>query len=154
MTSKNKKFYFTVSINDDQFSVITIREGAYELNSLNDEFKRSNIKEGYFTEENYQFVIKPNFSTLGSLFEFKLSSIGSQISFIPGDSPGDLLGFDAVTSFEKYILSPNPVGFLSFDNIFLECVIVQGITQYTILQWMLILVINILKNSEKAYNGK
>ena len=36
--------------------------GAYELKSLNDELRRIKIEEGYFSEENYPFAIKPKFS--------------------------------------------------------------------------------------------
>ena len=38
-----------------------------------------------------------------------------------------LLGFNKTTIFEEYNLSPNPVDKLSFDNIFFECDIAQGI---------------------------
>ena len=38
----------------------------------------------------------------------------------------DLLGFNARTLYEEYNLSTNPVDILSFDNIFLECDIAQG----------------------------
>ena len=43
--------------------------GAYEFESLNNEIKRIFIAEEHFTEENYPFLIKPNFSTLGSIIE-------------------------------------------------------------------------------------
>ena len=49
VTDKNIKFYMTVSINYDDFNVITIPKGAYEFESLNHEIKSLNIKEGYFT---------------------------------------------------------------------------------------------------------
>ena len=42
------------------------------------------------------------------------------------DSIKDLLGFHPITLYEKYNLSSNPVDFLSFDNIFVECDIAQG----------------------------
>ena len=48
------------------------------------------------------------------------------ITFAPDDSIGDLLGFNKITMFEEYNLSPNPVDNLSFDNTFLECGIAQG----------------------------
>ena len=38
----------------------------------------------------------------------------------------DLLGFHAITLYEEYKLSPNPVNILSFDNIFFETKMVQG----------------------------
>ena len=40
---------------------------------------------------------------------------------------GDLLGIIARTLDEKYILSPNHVDILSFDNIFSECNIAKGV---------------------------
>ena len=43
------------------------------------------------------------------------------------DSIKDLLGFHAITLYEEYNSSINPVDILSFDNIFLECDIAQGI---------------------------
>ena len=60
VTDKKIKFYFTKSAKDDDFSVISIPPCAYELESLNDEIKRIIIKDGYFTEESYPFIIKPN----------------------------------------------------------------------------------------------
>ena len=44
------------------------------------------------------------------------------------DSIKDLLGFHAITLYEEYYLSTNPVDILSFDNFFLECDIAQGMT--------------------------
>ena len=123
VTNKNNNFYFTVSINDDDFSVFSIPPGAFELESLNDEIKRIIIKEVYFTEENYPFVIKPNFSTLGSIIE--ISRQEPLISSLADDCIKSLLGFNAVTLYEEYNLSPSPVDILSFDNIFLECDIAQ-----------------------------
>ena len=51
VTDKNNNFYFMKSINDDDFSVISIPPGAYELESLNDELIRIIIKDGYFTKD-------------------------------------------------------------------------------------------------------
>ena len=42
------------------------------------------------------------------------------------DSIKDLLGFNARTLYKEYNLSTNPVDILSFDNIFLECDVAQG----------------------------
>ena len=67
--NKNNKFHFTVSISDDDFNVISIPSGAYEFESLNDEFRRITLKEGYFTEADYPFQFKPSFSALGSIME-------------------------------------------------------------------------------------
>ena len=124
LTSENNKFYFTKSItDDDQYIMITIPPGAYETESLNDEIKRIIINE-HFTEDNYPFVIKPKFSTLGSIIE--ISNEESAISFKASDSIGSLLAFNKRTIYEEYNLSDNPVDILSFDNIFLGCNIAQG----------------------------
>ena len=72
-----------------------------------------------------KFVYKiTNFSTLGSFIE--ISTQGPLITFVPDDSIRDLLGFITTTIFEKYKLSPKPVDILSFDNIFIEGNITQG----------------------------
>ena len=57
--------------------------------------KRIIIEEEHYTEANYPFTIKPNFSTLGSIIE--ISTQGPVISFVPDDSRRDLLGFNATT---------------------------------------------------------
>ena len=124
VTNENNKFYFIKSITDkDGNIIITIPPGAYEIESLNNEIKRIIIDEEHYTEANYPFSIKPNFSTLGSIIE--ISTQRPVITFVPHDSIRDLLGFNKTTIFEEYILSPNPVDILSFDNIFLECNIAQ-----------------------------
>ena len=124
VTNENKKFFFKKTISDDAFIKITIPPGAYEIESLNNEIKRNIIDQKHYTETNYPFNIKPNFSTLGSIIE--ISTQGPVITFLPDDSIRDLLGFSKTTIFEEYNLSPNPVDILSFDNIFLECDNAQG----------------------------
>ena len=124
VTSTNNKFYFIKSYTDKDDTIITIPPGAYEIESLNNEIKRIIIDEEHYTETDYPFSIKPNFSTLGSIIE--ISTQGPVITFVPDDSIRDLLGFNKTTIFEEYNLSPNPVDIPSFDNIFLECDIAQG----------------------------
>ena len=125
VTNSNNIFYFTKSITDDDpYVMITILPGAYEIESLNDEIKRINIDDENFTSENYPFKIKANFSTLGSIIE--ISNQESAISFRPDDSIGSLLGFNKRTIYEEYNLSDNPVDIISFDNMFIECDIAQG----------------------------
>ena len=93
VTNENNKFYFTKSITDDNhYIMITIPPGSYEIESLNNEIKRITINDEHFTEDTYPFVIKPNFSTLGSIIE--ISNEESAISFKAGDSIGSLLGFN------------------------------------------------------------
>ena len=80
VTNANNKFYFTKSISDeDGFVQITIPPGAYEIESLNNEIERSIIDKERYTEANYPFSIKPNFSTLGSIIE--ISPQGPIITF-------------------------------------------------------------------------
>ena len=125
-TNSKNKFYLTRPIDDDDFSVIQIPPGAYDIENLTDEFKRNIIKECHVTESDYPFTIKPNFSTLGSITETSIQ--GSFISFLPNDSVRDLLGFNETTLYEECNLSHNLVDILSFDNCFLETVIARGMT--------------------------
>ena len=119
------KFFFQETITDeDGLNKITIPPGAYETESLSNEIKRIIIDEGNYTEANYSFTIKPNFSTLGSIIE--ISPQGPIISFMFDDSIGDTLAFIPRTIYEEYTPSNNPVDILSFDNIFVECDIAQG----------------------------
>ena len=83
LTSKNNKFYFLKSITDkDGYIQITIPPGAYEIEALNNEIKRIIIDEEHYTEANYPFKIKPDFSTLGSIIG-PISSQGPTITFVP-----------------------------------------------------------------------
>ena len=125
ITIKNNIFYFSKSIIDDNhFNHIIIPNGADEIESLDKEIKRVIISQGYFNLEDYPFLIKPNFSTLGSIIE--IHNEESAISFIPNDSIRDLLGFNKTSIYEKNNLSPEPVDIISFDNIFIETDIAKG----------------------------
>ena len=63
-------FFFAKPITDkDGFIQFTIPPGAYEIESLNNEIRSIIIDEEHFTEANYPFTIKPNFSTLGSIID-------------------------------------------------------------------------------------
>ena len=128
VTNSNNNSFFTVSISDHDCCVISIPPGAYKLESLNDETKRILIKDGYFTGENFSFIIKPIFSTLGSIIEIKPIFIGTQFCFVHDDSIRHLLRFDPVVIYEQYTSSQKPVEILSFDNIFLEYDFAQGMT--------------------------
>ena len=122
ISSKNNKFYFINPANETV--MITIPHGAYELESLDLEIKRIIIEEGHITKDFYPFSIKPNFSTLGSIIE--ITDPNFSIDFTYDNTIHDLLGFNAVILEDEYNLSQNPVDILSFDNIFLECDIAQG----------------------------
>ena len=126
ITDRNNNFCFIKSITDrDGYIQITIPPGAYELENLNNETKRIIIDEGHYTEANYPFTIKPNFSTLGTIIE--ISTQGPVITIVPDNSITDLLGFNKTTIYEEYNLSQNPVHILSFDNIFIETNIARGL---------------------------
>ena len=124
VTNKNNKFYSKKNLIDEDFIQIRIPEGAYEIESLDDEIKRILIDKEYYTKANYPFTIKPNFSTLGS--NITISPQGPIIGFVFEDSIGKLLGFNETILWDEYNLSPNQVDILSFDDIFIETVITQG----------------------------
>ena len=124
VTNENNKFYSKKTVSDDGFIKITIPPGAYEVESLNNEIRSIIIDEEHYTEANYPFTIKPNFSTLGSIIE--ISPQEPIKSFMFDDSIKDLLGFNARTLYEDYTLSNNPVDILSFDNIFIGSNIARG----------------------------
>ena len=121
---KNKIYFKKTNTNEDGFVKITIPPGAYEIESLNSEIRRIFIDEEHYTEANYPFTVKPNFSTLGSIIE--ISPQGPIISFMFDDSIGDLLGFNARTLYEEYTPSNDPFDILSFDNIFIGTDIAKG----------------------------
>ena len=98
--------------------------GAHEIESLENEINRIIIDEGHFTESQYLFQIKPNFSTLG--FIVHISPEGPKISFRFDDSITDISAFKLNLIHEEYNLSDYPVDILSFNKKFLECDIGQG----------------------------
>ena len=124
VTSSNNKFYFEKSLVEEAFIQNRIPVGAYEIESLNDEIKRINIDEEYYTKVNYPFTIKPKFSTLGSIIEIQPQ--GPMIGFVYDNSIDNLLGFNETILYKEYNLSPNPVDILSIDHIFIETDIAQG----------------------------
>ena len=129
VSNKNNKFCFYENFSESSdWSVISISPGAYEIESLNNEIKRIVIEEGYFEQSTYPFTIKPNFSTLGSIIENSSANSNNRsfIDFRPNDSLRDLLGFKPKILNLEYNLSDHPVDILSFDNIFIECNIAQG----------------------------
>ena len=145
VTNSNNKFYFINPSNE--IVMISIPHGAYELENPNLEFKRIIIDEGHITEAFYPFSIKPNFSTLGSIIE--ITNPHFFVDFTYDNTIRDLLGFNAIILENEYNLSNNPVDILSFDNLFIECNIAQGmifkkneVELFIILLWMLIRVIN------------
>ena len=124
VTNSNNKFYFKKSLIEEDFIQIRIPIGAYEIESLNDEVKRNIIDEEHFTELEYPFLIKPNFSTLGSIIEIKTQ--GPLIGVVFIDSIGNLLGFAESLLYKEYNILHNPVDILSFDSIFTHTYIARG----------------------------
>ena len=81
ITNSNDNFYFKKTVTDaDDFIQNAIPLGAYEIEILNNEIKRSIIDEEDFNESDYPFQVKPNFSTLGSNLE--ISPEGPIFSFV------------------------------------------------------------------------
>ena len=56
----------------------------------------------------------------------EISPHGPIITFVPNDSIGELLGFNKTTLYGDYNFSQNPVNIISFDNIFIETDVAQG----------------------------
>ena len=123
VTNSNNRFYFKKALIDEGFIQIFVSLGAYEVESLDDEIKRTAIDEGHFTEVNYPFRIKPNFSTLGSFVE--ILPQGPIFGFVFDDNFGNLIGFDETILWQEYNLSLNPVDILSFDNFFSNVILLK-----------------------------
>ena len=124
VTNLNNKFYFNKSFDDGDFTQPNVPPGVYEIESLDNEIEGIIIDKGYYSENIYPFTIKPNFSALGSIIE--ISQTGPKIRFVMEDSIRNLVGFDETILYNEYNLSLNPVDISSFDNIFIECDIAQG----------------------------
>ena len=91
---------------------------------MNDEIKRNIIDKGFYSENEYPFTIKPSFSTLVSILQ--ISPQGPIIGFVFDAIIGTLLGFDETMLWEEYNLSKIPVDVISFDTIFNETDITEG----------------------------
>ena len=123
-TNRNNKFHFLKSITDDDHIKINIRPGVYEIEVLNNEIRKNNIDGGHYTELDYPFYLKPDFNTLSSIIE--ISPQGPVITFVPNDSIGEMLGFNKTTIYGEYNFSQNLVDIISFDYIFIETDVAQG----------------------------
>ena len=125
VTNSIQMFYSKKSVTDADFIQITIPPGAYEIESLDNEIKRIIIDKGRYSESDYPFTIKPNFSTLGSVVIKKPR--GAIIGFVFDDNNGTILRYDETIIWEEYSLSKNPVDKISFDNFFIETDIAQAL---------------------------
>ena len=117
LQTKNITSICTSITDKNGFVQRTLPPCAYKLECLNVEIERNTFKKTHFTEADYRFTIKLNFSTKGSIIE--ISRKQPLFSFIPDYSIRDLSGFSAVTIYEKFSLSPDPVEISTFDNLFL-----------------------------------
>ena len=148
VTNSNNKFYFKKTITDgDDFFQISVSPGAYEIESLNNEIKRIIIDKGHYSENEYPFTIKPNFSTLGSIIE--ISPQGPKISFVYNDKIRNLLGFCETILYQKYNLSSNPVDIYPLIRIFSNVILLKEwfskvgeVVSFIIGQWQSIRGIN------------
>ena len=86
--------------------------------------KRITFEEYHFTEVDHAFEIKPKFSTPSRIIEiFRQEPLNK---FTPDDSVRDALGCIESIIYEEYNLSPISEDISSFDNVFLETGIAQG----------------------------
>ena len=102
---------------------IVIPKGAYELEAIDLEIKRLMVLNGDSDGETFPISIKPNFTTQGSIIEIE---DGWEVEFTHGGTIRNILGFDSRLVNKKYNLSDHLVDIISFDNIFVECDIAQG----------------------------
>ena len=102
VTFRYQKFNLISVFEGDEYNVKTIPPSAFDLESLIKESKRSNTNEGYVTEKDYPFSIKPIFSFLGSIKEIKRSR-GWQINSVQDDTLAQPLGFKLDLIHEEYI---------------------------------------------------
>ena len=86
--------------NEEDFIQITIPNGTYESESLNNEIKRIFIDKSYYTQIENPFQIKPNFRTLGSIIEIQPQ--GPLIGCEFDDTIKNLLGFNETILYKEY----------------------------------------------------
>ena len=115
------------------------------------------IDEVHFTKTVYPFTKKPIFSALE--FKKEISRKEPLNSFLPNDCIKNLLGFDASTIYEKktYHLfqstSYHLIIFFSNEILLMKTFVkVKNLEKLINLEWMLILGIYTLRNSEAIFN--
>ena len=122
VTNSINKSYSMKTINvADDFIQISVSPGSFEIENLN---RRVTFDQGHFTEADYPFQIKPNFSTLGSIVT--IMPQGPIFTFVFDDSIRIFLGFNESILYQENNSSRNPVDILSFGNLFSECDIAKG----------------------------
>ena len=121
ITEANNKFYY---ITPEKMIVdIEIPKGAYELGAIDLEIKRLMVSNGDSDGETFPITIKPNFNTQESIIEIE---DGWEIDFTYARTIRTPLGFDARVVSKNYNLSDHLLDIISFDNIFVESDIAQG----------------------------
>ena len=83
--------------------------------------RRIKIDEGYSTEEDYPFTIKPCFSSSNSIVDIEPGR-GWQVSLVVDETLRVSFGYKPNVVHEEYILSHNFVDILSFDNFSLKLI--------------------------------
>ena len=102
---------------------IVLEKNADDIPSFQTKIKELKIEIGDVTEENYPFLIKPNYSNNHSIIEI---ANGWQIDFTQDNTIRDVLGFTKRKISEEVNFSENPVEIINFDNVFIETNIAKG----------------------------
>ena len=80
------------------------------------------IANGDASEENYPFLITPNYSNNQSIIEI---ADGWEIDFTQNKTIRDVLGLTKRKISEEINFSENPVEIISFDNILLQLILLK-----------------------------
>ena len=107
-TTKKIQILFATSVTDEgDFFQKTTPPEAFELESLTEDGKRNIFEDGYFTEEKYRFLVKPNFSTRASVIE--ISRQEPSISLDQIDSIRHFFSYGPLVTYQQYKYSFKPV---------------------------------------------
>ena len=118
ITDKNNRFFYITP--EKMIVEIVIPKGAYEMEAVYSEIKRLMILNGDSEGETFPVKIKPNFTTQASTIEIV---DGWKVDFTFAGTITTILGFESRKFCKNYNLS---VDIISFDKIFVECDIAQG----------------------------
>ena len=131
INENNNRFYYITPDNNlkeiilppGNYSVV-LEKKADDIPSFQTKIKELIIENGDATEENYPFLIRPNYSNNHSIIEI---ADGWEIDFTQNKTIRDVLGFGKKIINEEINFSENPVEIISFDNIFIETNIAKGL---------------------------
>ena len=115
---KNNKFRY---YNGQDWKIISLNTGAYELESIAKEIRRQMIVNG---DDGDAIVIMPEISTSRSIVN--ITNPLYRVDFSVEHSIGPLLGFNGETITVAYNLSPNIVNIMSINSILVHLDIIQG----------------------------